>query len=389
MSWSESNKMDLRYAAVKQYFTGNFTKTQICEIYGISRPILDKWITRFEAEGIPGLQDRSSRPLSSPNETPKEVVDYILSINEKWGWLAKNIFTHIKNKKKELDCPTVGTIHRILEKNDRTHKYKRYNHYIHPGKPICESNKPNDVWATDYKGQFNTGDGKKCYPLTITCTFSRMLIGAFPHLGPRLEDSKRDFTRAFREFGMPTSIISDNGTPFSSRGIDGLSQLNVWWTELGITHIRTQPASPQQNGRHERMHREMKRETTRPAGKNLKEQTRMMDEFRQRYNEERGHGGINDVPPISIYSKSEVQFPEVIKGPEYPNSFVVRKVSDNGGFRWNNEWVNLSQCLGLKNVGLEEIDDGLWKIFFYNRFLGFFDELSLKVLDKSGPIVRD
>lgn len=389
MSWSETNKMELRYAAVKQYFTGNFTKVQICNAFGISRPVLDKWISRFESDGASGLNDLSSRPHTSPNETPESVVDYILQVNSKWGWLAKNIYTHIINKKPEILCPTVGTIHRILEKYDRTHKYRRYTNYSHPGKPIYESLKPNDIWATDYKGQFNTGDGRKCYPLTITCTFSRMLIGAYSHLGPRLEDSKRDYTKTFREFGMPGAFISDNGTPFASRGIDGISQLNVWWTELGIHHIRTQPASPQQNGRHERMHREMKREATRPPGKNLKEQQILLDDFRQRYNEERGHGGINDVTPTSIYTKSERVFPEIIKGPEYPDNFVIRKVSDNGGFRWNNEWVNLSKCLGLKNIGFEEIDDGLWKIYFYNRFIGFFDELSLAVKDKSGPIIRD
>lgn len=389
MRMKGTSAMEQRYAAVIEAISGNYPKIEIADRYNISRQVLDKWIKRFTDEGINGLCDRSSKPLSSPHETDQEIVDYILQINEKYRWLAKKIFTNIKLKKPEFDCPSISTIHRILERADRTHKYRIYNKYGHPGKPVVMPTHPNHILSADYKGQFNLLNGAKCYPLTITCNYSRMLLGAFAHTGPELAQSKRDFHRVFSEYGLPDAILTDNGTPFVGKGIAGLSQLNVWWTELGIQHIRTQLKSPYQNGKHERMHREMKREVTRPPGHNINEQSQMLEDFRRRYNEERGHGGIGDQTPISQYVKSERKLPNKIREVEYPDNFAIRKVSDNGGFRWENDWINLSQCLGHKYIGMEEIDDGLWKVYFYERFIGFFDEIHREIKDNPKKLKRN
>ena len=380
--------MDQRYAAVIEALSGKYPKREIADRYSISRPVLDKWIKRFIQEGVNGLIDKSSRPHASPHPTDQDVVDYILAVNGERHWLARKIHSSIMLTKPHFNCPSVATVHRILEKAGRTQKYREYRKFGHPGKPYVNATRPNQILSVDYKGQFPLGNGAKCYPLTVTCNFSHMLLGAFAHPGPQLSLTFRDFTRLFHEYGLPEAILSDNGTPFAGKGIAGLSQLNVWWTELGIQHIRTQPGSPQQNGKHERMHRELKREVTRPPGWDMKEQSIMLEDFRRRYNEERGHSGIGDRTPISIYKKSDREFPAKICGPEYPDHFVVRKVSDNGGFRWENDRVSLSQCLGKKYIGLEEIDDGLWKIYFYERFLGYFDEIDGVVEDDPSKFAR-
>jgi len=373
--------MEQRYAAVIEVISGKYPKSEIADRYHITRPILDKWIKRFLNEGTGGLINRSSKPHTSPQATDQALIDYILHINEKYHWLARKIHSNVRLKKPEFECPSVATVHRILEKYGRTHKYRSYRHFDHPGKPYTVATHPNHILSADYKGQFPLGNGSKCYPLTVTCNFSHMLLGAFAHTGPGIEQAMRDFEKIFIEYGLPDAILTDNGTPFAGVGIAGLSQLNVWWTELGIRHIRTQPKSPQQNGKHERMHRELKREATRPPGKDMKEQSKMLKDFKQRYNEERGHSAIGDKTPISIYHRSERNYSSIIYGPEYPSDFIIRKVSDNGGFRWDNDRISLSQCLGKKHIGLQEIDDGLWKVYFYSRFIGYFDEIKGVVED--------
>jgi transposase InsO family protein/transposase len=388
MPWSENRKMDTRFAAIKEYHTGKYTKSELCEIYGISRPTLYKWLNRFDLEGWEGMDDRSSRPLTSPNRTSDKIRDLILTLNTAKGWQNKKIHGHLELKYPHLFIPCPSTIHNILKSHGRTSKYNRFRRWKHPGKPIYDAKKPNDVLSADYKGQFRMRDYRYCYPLTISCNYSRFLLGLFPHPGNRLEDARRDFEVVFREYGLPKAILTDNGVPFATKGIDGISQLNVWWTELGIDHIRTQPASPSQNGKHERMHRELKRLTTRPPGKNYKEQGRKLKEFQNDYNYNLKHGGIGDVTPGSLYRTSRRSYPEKIKSPYYPSHFEVRRVSANGGFRWDCERVPISHALGGKHIGLEQIDTGLYKVWFYKRFLGFYDEIKRKLEDKPGRLDR-
>ncbi len=388
MPWNEVSKMEEKASAVREWRTGHYSKVELCEHYGVSRPTLDKWLKRADDYGWEGLGIRTSRPLNSPGSTPLEIVDIILRVNEAWGWRANKIHSHLINRHPEVVAPCKATVHNILERAGRTEPYRRPKRWGHPGRPYFDPTEPNQFWSADYKGEFKLKDGQYCYPLTITCNYSRMLLAAIPHRGPRHILAKRGFTTAFREYGLPDCIVTDNGNPFSSKSIQGISRLDVWWTELGIEHLRTEPASPYQNGKHERMHREMKRETTRPAGRDLKEQTRMMAEFKQRHNEERGNVGIGNKTPASLYTPSPREFPDKIIPPEYPETFDVRKVSGSGLFRWMNEGVHVSRCLAGKYIGFEEIDDGLWKVFFYEKFLGFFDEKYLIMEDEPGRFSR-
>jgi transposase InsO family protein/transposase len=374
MSWNEINKMNLRFAAIKQFNTGNFTKVEICLVYNISRPTLDKWIMRFKEGGYHNLDDRNSRPHKLAQETEPKVVKKILFLNDKKGWQAKNIESFISINFPKWNLPSRTTIHNILYRAGKTSKYRKIPHHPHPGKPIVEAKAPNDVWAIDYKGHRKGRGGKYLYPLTITDLFSHKLLGCFVHEGTRYVDAKRDMAKVFKKFGLPKVILSDNGTPFSSHGIDGISRLNVWWTELKITHVKTQPASPQQNASHERMHREMQRTFRKGHGKSKQTNQKLLDEFCYDYNYNLKHGGLGEKTPNQVYRVSKRKYVEEVKEPKYPKSFEQRKVSFNGGFKWIDERVLISTALGGKYIGLEEIDTALFKVWFYDRFLGFFDE---------------
>ncbi len=388
MPWSETNIMDARFAAVKEYHTGNYSKTLICEIYGISRPTFDKWLMRFDKNGWNGLHDLSCKPIHSPNKISEHVTDLILDHNEKKGWKNKKIHGHLELKHPGIEIPCPATIHNILKRHNRTDKYRRHKRWQHPGKPVYQALAPNDVLSADYKGEFKMGNRKYCYPLTITCNFSRFLLGAFAHSGPLISSSKRDFEKVFREYGLPKAILTDNGNPFSSIAINGLSQLSVWWTELGIEHLLTQPASPGQNGKHERMHREMKRSVTKPPGKDMEHQSEMLKVFQIDYNENLKHGGLDNATPASVYENSTREYPDKIDGPDYPIDFETRKVDTSGKFSWHNRNISVSKTLTSKNIGLEEIDDGLHKVWFYDRPLGFFDVKIGRLEDKPGRFSR-
>ena len=217
---------------------------------------------------------------------------------------------------------------------------------------------PNQVWPADFKGQFKTGDGQYCYPLTVTDHFSRAWLVCRGLSSGKTTLVRPVFRALFREVGLPDAIRTDNGAPFASTGIHGLSSLNVWWMQLGIVHQRISPASPQQNGQHERMHRELKRETARPAAGTSKPQQRRFDAFRRRYNDERPHEGIGDCTPTSLWMPSTRPYPERIARPDYPSHMEVRRVSTAGTFRLHSQQPFLSQTLKGEDIGLEGLGMG-------------------------------
>jgi transposase InsO family protein len=235
------------------------------------------------------------------------------------------------------------------------------------------------VWPADFKGQFKTGDGRYCYPLTVTDHFSRTLLVCHGLLSVRTVDTKPVFRTLFRTVGLPDAIRTDNGPPFASTGIHGLSALNVWWMQLGIVHQRIPPSSPQENGTHERMHRELKRETTRPAARSLRAQQRRFAAFRTRYNEERPHEGIGDRTPASLWMPSPRAYPERIAPPIYAAHIEVRRVSTAGTFRLHAKQPFLSHALQNEDIGLEEVGDGIWNIVYYSTLLGKIDERTLQI----------
>ena len=238
---------------------------------------------------------------------------------------------------------------------------------------------PNAVWTADFKGHFRTRDGLYCYPLTVVDGFSRFLLGCQALPSTEHDRAQPVFTRLFREFGLPAVIRTDNGVPFATQAIGRISRLHVWWIKLGIRPELIQPSHPEQNGRHERMHRTLKREATRPPASRCSSQQRHFDHFRTEYNEERPHEAIGNRTPATLYHSSPRPFPAVVPTIEYPAHFEKRKVSRNGGVRWYHRWLNVSHVLAEEYVGIEEIDDGVWSMYFGPLLLGRFDERELKL----------
>ena len=230
----------------------------------------------------------------------------------------------------------------------------------------------------DYKGQFKLGNGQWCYPLTVMDHHSRYLCACDALKGPRLNDTQRVFKRVFREYGLPARIRSDNGVPFASTARGGLSQLSLWWIRLGILPERIEPGKPQQNGRHERMHRTLKQAVTRPPSPSLRSQQRRFNAFCQEYNDERPHEALYQQTPASQYTSSPRAYPECLPELYYPDYFEVRKVSTNGAVYWCNKMVYVSHLLKDENVGLEEVDEGLWQVYFGPVTIGRFNERDIK-----------
>jgi putative transposase len=244
----------------------------------------------------------------------------------------------------------------------------------HPGRPMSAMDYPNAVRTADFKGQFRTGDGQYCYPLTIIDGYSRMLLACEALGHPTHAASQPVFAELFRRLGLPERIRTDNGVPFATSALGRLSQLSVWWIKLGITPELIEPAHPQQNGRHERLHRTLKAETTKPPAQTARAQQRRFRAFQAEFNEERPHEALDGDTPASWYHRSSRRVLGPPVDPEYPSHFEVRYVSRNGGVRWRRQWVNVSHVLAEEYVGLDEIDDGIWSVYFGPVLLGRFHE---------------
>ena len=247
---------------------------------------------------------------------------------------------------------------------------------------------PNAVWTADFKGQFRLGDGSLCYPLTIADGYSRLLLSCHALTSTQVAGSQPVFVRAFHEYGLPMRIRSDNGVPFATQALGRLSALSVWWIRLGILPDFIEPASPYQNGRHERMHRTLKRECTRPPHGSRRAQQHRFDEWRREFNDLRPHEALNDATPASCYTPSPRAYPTRLPPLEYPGHYEVRRVSNNGGIRWHKQWVNISQTLGGEYIGFVEIDDAEWDVYFGPLRLGRFHERTLKIEDALGRHYR-
>jgi transposase InsO family protein len=298
----------------------------------------------------------------------------LVGARQEYGWGAKKLRQVLRQRHPSWAWPARSTINAIFERHGLLTKRRRRHRWTHPGAVSLHTERPNQVWPADFKGQFRTGDGYFCYPLTVTDHFSRRLLTCHGLRAVTTVGVKPIFRALFRTVGLPEAIRTDNGPPFASTGIHGLSALNVWWMQLGIVHQRIAPASPQENGTHERMHRELKRETARPAAPTLRSQQRRFDGFQQRYNDERPHEGIGDRTPSSLWTPSRRPYPERITPPEYPSHLEIRRVSTAGTFRLYSQQPFLSHALAGEDIGLEEVGDGVWSIVYYRTLLGRIDQ---------------
>jgi len=389
MPWSETSPMDQRTQFIADYLRQSLTVTELCDLYGVSRKTGYKWIERYLRAGPAGLEARSRRPHGSPNATAEEVVQAILEARHRHpSWGAKKLLTILTRRHARWAFPGRSTVCDILRRHGMVPKTRQRRRIGHPGRPTSSILAPNDVWSADYKGQFKTGDGIYCYPLTVADGFSRYLLGCQALLSTAGQDAKPVFTRLFKEFGLPQRIRTDNGVPFATNTLARLSQLSAWWVRLGILPELIEPGKPQQNGRHERMHRTLKAETTRPPAANGCAQQRKFNHFREEFNTERPHEALDLHTPASVYAPSPRAMPDRLPPLEYPDRFETRYVSANGGIRWNSQWVNVSiTCVG-EYVGLEEIDDGIWNVYFGPLKLGRLLEKHMRIEDALGRLKR-
>jgi putative transposase len=370
----ETNKEAQRRAFVHDHESGQWSMTELCQRYGVTRPTGYLWVERYRGEGEAGLVERSRAPAECPHRTAGELEQRILALRERYGWGAKKLLQILARRHPEVVWPARSTVNAVLDRHGKLRKRRHRRKWQHPGAAPLATKHSNQVWPADFKGQFKTRDGKYCYPLTVTDHYSRKLLVCRALPSVRTEGAKPVFRRLFREVGLPDAIRTDNGTPFASTGIHGLCELNVWWMKLGIVHQRIRPSSPQENGQHERMHRDLKRETTRPPAANLRGQQRKFDHFRARYNGERPHDGIDGELPEARWKPSTRSYPERIASPEYPSHLEVRRVSAAGTFRLKAKQPFLSNALADEYIGLEEVEDGLWNIVYYRTLLGRIDE---------------
>lgn len=388
MSWSKS-PMDQRKRFVMDHERGVFSMGELCLRYKVSRKTGYKWLARYAEAGLAGLEDASRRPHSCPSETLSCVVEALLDArchHPSWG--AKKLLWQLGKTHPDWPAPGRRTVCDILERHGMVAQARRRRRPGHPGKPTRTTSAPNELWCADFKGHFRTRDSLYCYPLTVTDQFSRSLLGCQSLLSTAHVGARPVFERLFREFGLPLAIRTDNGIPFATQAIARISELSVWWIRLGIFPELIEPASPYQNGRHERMHRTLKAEATRPPAANARAQQRRFNDFRREFNEERPHEALGQRTPASVYTPSTRPFPEKLTPLEYPNHYEKRLVSRSGSIRWRCAAVNVSHVLGGEHVGLEEIDDGLWTVYFGPIELGRLDERNMRVVDAQGRVVR-
>jgi len=389
MPWSQTSPMDQRTQFIADFLRGVLSITELCALYSISRKTAYKWIDRYLRQGPAGLEERTRRPHSSPNATPVAVVAALLEVRRRHpSWGGKKLLTLVHKRHPGWDLPHRSTVCDILSRHGMVPKKRSRRRIGHPGKPTSSILAPNDLWCADFKGQFKTGNGRYCYPLTVTDSFSRYLLGCQGLNSTSVEESKPVFTKLFREYGLPKRIRTDNGVPFATNTLARLSRLSAWWVRLGVLPELIEPGKPQQNGRHERMHRTLKAEATRPAAASLAAQQRKFNTFREEFNHVRPHEALDQQTPASFYTPSNREMPDKLAPLVYPDRFEVRYVSANGGIRWNRGWLNVSTvCIG-EYVGLEEIDNGIWNVYFGPLKLGRLIERHMKIEDAFGRLSR-
>ena len=389
MPWSQTSPMDQRLIFIADARRGTLSTTELCDRFGISRKTGYKWIQRYREDGPQGLRDRSRRPRSCPHATPTDTVALLLEARRHHPtWGAKKLLRILSRKHPAWEWPARSTACDLLKRHGLVPKARRRPHPGHPGRPRTPMTAPNQIWTADFKGHFRTRDGVYCYPLTVVDGYSRFLLGCQALDSTSHTGARQVFRRLFQEFGLPELIRTDNGVPFATCALARLSQLSVWWIRLGIYPELIEPSHPEQNGRHERMHRTLKAETTRPAAGHCSSQQRRFNAFRDEFNHHRPHEALDQETPASRYRPSPRPFPAKLPSLEYPSHYETRLVSRNGGIRWSSQWVNVSHVLRGEYVGLEEIDDGIWDVYFGRLKLGRFNERTLRIVDALGRSER-
>ena len=351
----------------------------LCREYGISRKTGYKLLRRYEEHGPDGLYDQSRRPLSSPARTPAALQKQIIGarqLHPTWG--AGKLRAWLVRRHPGLRWPARSTIHELLKREGLVQPRKRGRKAPPFAKPLAHADAPNRLWCADYKGQFKLGNGSYCYPLTVTDAYSRKLLACVALENTRTEHAMAVFAETFGEWGLPQAIRTDNGPPFATTALHGLSRLSVWWRRHGVEHERITPGQPQQNGSHERMHLTLKQCCTRPAGSNQLQQQERFDAFAEEFNRERPHESLSDDVPDDHYVRSSRIYSPHLEPLDYPLHDKVLKVAEDGRIRLTKRRghscsVYVSAVLGGEHVGARELADGRWQLDWMDVRVGIIE----------------
>lgn len=384
MPWGKCSVMDEKLKFIAKLLEGE-KMAELCREFGIARKTGYKIWDRYRACGLDGLTDRSRRPYKQANRMAMQIEKIIVGLkNEKPHWGAPKIRELLKKRHPDIKLPAKSTVHAVLDRNGLVSERGRKRNKAE-GTVLTHVKDPNDLWCADYKGQFQMGNKEYCYPLTISGYSSRYLLSC-----EALETTKEQyafsvFENAFKEFGLPKAMRTDNGTPFSSvHALHGLSKLSVWWLRLGIEIERIQPGHPEQNGRHERMHLTLKKEATKPAGKNLLQQQEKFDNFVSEYNNERPHQSLEMKTPSEVYKPSKRAY-EGLPDVEYPLHERTITVTQCGRICMDSRKINFSRVFAGQNIGVRQVDDKIWLVSFMEYDLGYFDEETNRVEPGENP----
>lgn len=373
MPFEETCRMEQRIRMLSDYETGNWSVSELCRRYGICRDTFYEWRERKVSGDQEWFRDRSHAPLHCPQTTDEAIAEKVIAARRRFPYLGpRKLLFVLERESPGIGWPAASTIGEILKRAGLVTAIKRRRRPIDQHRPCTPARSANDEWATDFKGWFRTLDQQRIDPLTITDGHTRFLIG-LRIAAPTIEGVRPWFERAFAEYGLPLAIRCDNGAPFGSQGAGGLTKLSGWWLKLGIEPHFIRPASPQENGRHERMHRTLKDQTSRPPADNATEQQLRFDAFRHHYNAERPHEALGQRPPAEVYAPSPRAFPDRIEDPWYDADHQVRRVRNSGEIRWKNEFVFIREALIGELVGIAELETGDHVVRFCDLDIGLID----------------
>ena len=378
MPWNQTEPMTERIKMISEYLSGDYSVTDLSRRYGVCRRNVYKWIERYEAGSWEGLEELSRAPHEQALAIGKEVEAMILDLKARWvNWGAPKLRQKLLERIGALRCPAESTVSAILKRHGLV-KARRVRHRAVPGGagPLEHCEGPNQVWCADFKGWWKTGDGRRCEPLTVSDAWSRYLLRCVGlREGTGTQMVKPHFELLFLECGLPDAIRTDNGPPFASTGLGGLTRLSAWWLRLGLRLERIEPGCPQQNGRHERMHLALEQSQERKARANLAQQQQALEKFRHEYNEERPHEALEQRTPGQLYVGSQrIYNGQLPAAREYPSEWTARQVRTGGRMKWKGREINVTLALAGERIGLEPRSDGKWAVWYEHMELGTFDE---------------
>ena len=386
MPWKETCVMDQRIAFVSAALRDEAPMSELCAAFGISRKTGYKWLRRWRGDGPSGLEDRSRAPHSHGRQMAPELAEAILSLRRvRPHWGPRKLRVVLQNQQPEVTWPAASTIGDLLRRHGLSDRRRRRAAITGPSPAdFAPVTAPNDLWCIDFKGWFRTRDGRRCDPLTLTDAYSRYAL-VCQIVEPLRGPVEAVVLKAFKRYGLPKAIRSDNGPPFAAAGPGGLTRLSLHWLKAGIALERIEPGKPQQNGRHERFHRTLKQETSSPPAANAKKQQARFDAFCQDYNFERPHEALGQRPPASLWKPSGRPYPKALAQPWYDACHAVRRVRPSGEIKWGGQSIFISETLAGENLGIAETRDGDWLVRYAQIDLGIIDTKAHRLIRFVAP----